>query len=349
MGHDRLGAKWVQSAALALLATACATRRESPPPPVPSAEDVRLIQRALDGWERAARELLGLEPEPLPWIVLFDLRRAWHLAADPACLEDARAVPSPWTFAGRRVPLHVQPHDGHVPLPDGASVPCAGTAYASLYDDSRRPYFVLALLEVWRQEPGAAAEPRLPEIILGVVSHEIVHTRQLVDVGRRVETLRARHPLPEKLHDDVVEERFGARPGFAEAWERETALFYEAASERDPQRRDELVRAALALAGERRARHFVAQERVYAEVEDLFLDMEGVAVWVAWRLAHPERVPSAAELAAERAHNTWSQDAGLALFLLVDALVPGWQRRVLGPELAAPFALLAEALGTDRP
>lgn len=336
--------------ALALVVAACAaTAAHVEPGPAPAPEDVRWIQRALDGWERASRDLLGLDPEPLPWIVLFDTTHAWHLAADPERLAGAAVVPSPWTFAGRTVPLHVLPVEDSVALPNGARIPVAGTAFASLCDEGRRPFFVLALLEVWRREPGAGAEPRLAEILLGVVSHEIVHTRQLVDVGRRVAGLRARHALPENLDDDVIEERFGERPGFREAYERESALFYQAASEGDPERRADLVRAALAVAAERRARWFAGEKRVWADVEDLFLDMEGVAVWTSWRLAHPETIPAAGTLAAERAHNTWSQDEGLALFLLVDALVPDWRARVLGPELAAPFALLAEAVGAERP
>ena len=44
----------------------------------------------------------------------------------------------------------------------------------------------------------------------------------------------------------------------------------------------------------------------------------------------------------------WSQDEGLALFLLVDALVPGWQARVFSATPASPFALLEEALSPGR-
>ncbi len=42
----------------------------------------------------------------------------------------------------------------------------------------------------------------------------------------------------------------------------------------------------------------------------------------------------------------WSQDQGLALFLLVDALVPNWQARVFAPAPASPFALLEEAVAS---
>jgi hypothetical protein len=41
----------------------------------------------------------------------------------------------------------------------------------------------------------------------------------------------------------------------------------------------------------------------------------------------------------------WSQEEGLALFLLVDRWMPGWVSRVLSPEMASPVVLLEEATG----
>jgi hypothetical protein len=39
----------------------------------------------------------------------------------------------------------------------------------------------------------------------------------------------------------------------------------------------------------------------------------------------------------------WSQEEGLALYLLVERFVPGWVERTMPPELASPVALLREA------
>ena len=40
----------------------------------------------------------------------------------------------------------------------------------------------------------------------------------------------------------------------------------------------------------------------------------------------------------------WSQELGLALFVLLDAMVPDWQKRIFEPLPPSPFALLEEAL-----
>ena len=59
--------------------------------------------------------------------------------------------------------------------------------------------------------------------------------------------------------------------------------------------------------------------------------MEGMGQWLAYRhLLSPRggAVPPAQALAAmRRGGQQWSQDHGLALLLVVDRLLPGWQQR----------------------
>ncbi|MEX2374254.1 MAG: hypothetical protein WD942_01545 [Dehalococcoidia bacterium] len=78
-----------------------------------------------------------------------------------------------------------------------------------------------------------------------------------------------------------------------------------------------------------------------------FLNMEGVAVWAAFKLSqtNPAFDIGIENPTVDRRRNSWSQDQGLALFLLIDELVPSWRDRVLGPELASPFELLEDAVG----
>lgn len=184
--------------------------------------------------------------------------------------------------------------------------------------------------------------------MLGVFSHEVVHTRQLEAVDRRVDELKRRYALPEKVDDDIVENRFKDVPGFREAHDGETDLFYAAASEADSARRRELVAKALALVRARQSRYFTGSDEVYRELEELFLNMEGVAVWASFKLSQidPRFDIGIKDPVIQRARNTWSQDEGLALFLLIDSMVPDWREHVLGPSLASPFALLEEAVGT---
>ena len=82
-------------------------------------------------------------------------------------------------------------------------------------------------------------------------------------------------------------------------------------------------------------------------LEDVFLTLEGVGNWTALGyMQAPEglRLPPADAMRRLRGDGqSWTQDEGLALFLVLDALVPQWQRRVLAREAISGFALLSEA------
>lgn len=317
-----------------------------------SEDEVRWIQMALDGWERVTDDILRLEASPLPWIVLFGRSCAWHLGPDEGLLPEGRPLHSRFTFAGEPVLVRAIRHDSAVWLPNGSTIPVQGAAFTSLYESAsgeQAPFFVLALPEVWREQ--FPEDPNLEAQMLGVASHELVHTRHISHVARRVEELKGRYELPERIHDDLVEERFAEVPDFRDAHERETDLLYRAVSEPDPVHKRVLVRQALEVVRARQDKYFRGPDAAYRELEELFLNMEGVAVWAAFKLS---QIDVAFDIGieapgADRRRNSWSQDQGLALFLLIDELVPNWRGRVLGPELASPFELLEEAVGRYSP
>lgn len=312
-----------------------------------SSENLSLIRDALGSWESLSREVLRLEDTSLPWMVLFDTRCTWHLAPGTPRPEKARGVKTPLVFAGEPVVVLAEPHGGEVALPDGSSRPAGeGTAFASLADDGKTPFFVLALLDVWSAQPKPVSDAEFARILRGVVSHEIVHTLQIRDVGRRVRELKTRYELPDRVHDDLIEELFRDEPGYREAFQKESDLFYAATQEGDPQRRRALIVQALDLVKKRHARYFTGSREAYREIDALFLNMEGVAVWAAYSVARrsSDDASDGSVRGFERKHNSWSQDEGFALQLLIDDLIPNWRRRMLGEELASPFDLLEESV-----
>jgi hypothetical protein len=314
-------------------------------------ESARWIQRALSSWERGSVEFLRLPPAPLPWIALFDTTCTWHLAPDASRLSGAQPDFVDLRFQGRAVLLWAQPHHGTVELPNGTSMPVTPTVYAAFSRALERPYFVLALPEVFRRDPAAARDPRLSERILGVVSHEILHTRQLPDLQRAIDALGQRTELPDRIDDNVVETRFGRDSTFRAAFEAERDLLYEAAFEPDTSRARGVAARAVTRIRERRARHFVGADEVYGRLEELFLNLEGAAEWLRFQLhrADPGDLGSDAEIVAfiRGRNNEWVQDEGLALFLVLDRFAGDWQSRLLGPDLASPIDALEEALRPD--
>jgi hypothetical protein len=294
--------------------------------------EARWIQTVLGGWEQVGPEILELQPQGLPWMVLFNKSCAWHLAADTTILAGADLVSTGLTYSGEGIPVGAKPHGNGVWLPNGSAIPVGGTAFTSIYVDAageQEPFVAFALMEVWRERfpPDAGPEfvARMEATFLGVAIHELVHTRQIKDVARRVEEWRSQYTLPEHLGDRMVEERFRDEPGFREAHDAETDLLYRAASEIDLEHKQALVRAALSLIRARQAEHFTGAAAIYKQLEELFLNMEGVAVWAAYKFSQLDPaydIGIGDDLVASRARNTWAQDQGLALYLLIDELVP---------------------------
>jgi hypothetical protein len=240
------------------------------------------------------------------------------------------------------------PHAGAVRLPDGRELAPAATAFTSLARSDSTVFVAIATEALWRDDPEQGARPAdwdryLPRALV----HELVHARQLAALAERLRPLQQYFGVA-VLDDDAVQQRFGRVRAFRTSVHRERDLLLDAGTARDrgAARRD--AAAALRLLRERRARHFTAEAEPFGELEDLFLDAEGVAQWAAFSVLRRDAPPDVrlGELvdAFRQGEEWWSQDEGFALYLALDALVPGWQRRIFGPSPPSAVELLAEAL-----
>lgn len=313
--------------------------------------DAGWIQRALDGWELVRRDFLLVDARPLPWILLYDASCLWELSpAGPALVAGAHMLEAPLTFAGVPVAVRATAHRGTVLLPNRLEIAAEVKASTMLYRNGRGTFFVMAMPSVWRADRRHAGKPFLDDYLQGAFVHELTHTLQLVPINRRLRRLIGRSDVPGQLTDDVIQTRFGGDRGFSRAFGRERDLYLRAAHTRDAAARRDLVRKALALTQGRHVAYFSGANEAYVEIEALFLTMEGAAQWAAYRLTRarsrrgPDPVHAMNLVRDDRRY--WSQELGLALFVLLDDMVPGWQARVFQPLSPSPFALLAGALET---
>lgn len=325
------------------------------------AADEAWVQRALDGWRWVLDEALAIDPR-LPWMVLFDATCTWQLGVPDGVPAAGQPVASALVFAGRPVALRSERHGGTVVLPNGKQRPPAPMAAGTPYEaaDGVVPFFALAMVDVWRQAAPDLDRPALERFFSGVAIHEMVHTLQIVDLDRRIGELGERFELPEDFDDDIVQTRFEGVAGCRELFEAERDLLFRAALATDEGAARTLARHGLGLLAARREHCFGAQGELYERLEDLFLNLEGLAVWSHFQLAlHdpavaflPEHEGAGAQelIAALQAKTKgyWTQDEGFALYLLLDRLVPDWRREVLTPELPSPVGLLARALAGDE-
>jgi hypothetical protein len=126
------------------------------------------------------------------------------------------------------------------------------------------------------------------------------------------------------------------------------ALYHRLAGADQASNLDELF-LGLASSQKRKERFFVGDKGGYSDLEDIFLAMEGMAMWVQYRTAR-ERAQAGEDwlktlIKVLERTGAWSQEEGLGLFLMIDRLVPDWQKRYLAPDFPSPFAVLREAIG----
>lgn len=316
--------------------TLSAAPMAEPLPPCRFASEVRSwTAQALGAWDRLDRERLRIAQPVTPVITLFDARCAYTLT--PSARGDFRV-------GLRRYSARASAHAGQVALPDGSPVPASRLAFASPTSDGGM-FFIMALPSLWQANGSEPRDWRLLSMV--VFMHEFAHTQQGVGLGRRVDDLLTRG-LPRDADDDIVQDRFGARPGYAAAYEAERDLFYRAATAAsDDAARADLAQAARRMA-ERRARWFTGADTVYAEADDVFLTLEGTGNWAAWTWLTDPRggrlSPDDATTFIRGGQTQWSQDHGLGIMLALDRVSPDWPAIAFAPRGVTADQMIARAL-----
>jgi hypothetical protein len=141
----------------------------------------------------------------------------------------------------------------------------------------------------------------------------MTHARQLYHFAPRLAEATARYQLPADLNDDAIQTRFEAVREFAAQVDAERDLLFAAASSDESMARG-LARKAKMQIDARRAVHFVGTDAKYAELEDVFLTMEGIAQWTSYRwLTHPRvALHDGSPEAPPLSNGTWTIQAGFS-------------------------------------
>ena len=236
-------------------------------------------------------------------------------------------------------------HAGEVALPDGEILPPVVASFAAA-GPGGTPFIAMALPSIWRAQ-GVSSDLGLEKMLFAVFVHEMAHTRQLAVYGPKLDELTVRWSLPEDLDDDAVQERFEDEPDFVASVDRERELLYAALEGNEEETRSR-ARQALNLIEERRSRWYVGADERYTELEDVFLTLEGVGNFAgyAW-LVHAEggaTPPEVAVAGMRRGGRRWSQDEGMAVFLVLQRLNPHWSKGAFGAVPESGLQLLADGV-----
>lgn len=324
--------KFTAALAALLMTSACA---HVPAPAAASSctmasAERRWIDGALDAWSFVRREKLHLTDSFRPTIILFDNRCRFEAPAGDALR---------WTGAE---------HGGSVALPDGNSIPPGVISFART-DKQDRAFFVMALPPVW-QAAKITSGLDFDSFLTVVFLHEFMHTRQAYFVTPRLAAVAMpANNIPEGTgDDDAIKEHFKADPAYVTAYERERDLLYAAAGEPDLKKAKAIAAEALTAMRARQARWFVGPNAAWKEYDDIFLTMEGIGQWVGYSWLTDPRGKgidaATAEREIRRKKANWTQEQGLALFLVLDRMLPGWQEMAFAPDPVMGIDLLARAV-----
>lgn len=313
------------------------------------------MQAVLDNWERICGHDLHTYLEPLPWIIFYDDVQAWHLMPEKHRLPAHTDLSASLTYAGRTIRLiRVAHREGKLWVPDRDPLDATRPlAFTMPYDNDKKCFFIAPVPTLYRRLGRAEQSHDLDELFFGATAHELTHTRQMVYAAQQIAFLRARAKLPASIDDNIIEREFAVNEDYKRLFDEEHKLLPSAVMASDLADCRQKVRQILASAQRRKASFFVGNKAGYSRLEDIFLTMEGIAMWVQYRTAL-ERAPQGEDhlktlLKMMEAADSWSQEEGLGLFLLLDRLMPNWQRRFLAPDLPSPFTVLREVINRRPP
>lgn len=330
---------WTSLGLVVLCASPLVAQRplSSVPPETPacafSASDQAWVERSIEAWYLAAREIAHIARPPSYRAILFD---------GSCVLSSEDALTS---FDGKAPTWKAAPHGGAVAMPDGTELPVGVASFTSGKDGAF--WLVMSTPSVW-QAGGIGKGDELATTMVAVLLHEASHVAQLTPYGRRLDKLIADNGLPDTFGDDAVQDRFRSNPEFAASIARETAKFLQAAAQEDDGEARLLVYEGREMMQERAARWFVGEDAYLAEAEDLWLTFEGAGQWVGYQwLIHPQGGGKEPEdvLPTFARDPSWVQGQGFALVMALDRIAgPDWKRHAFGDGAQTVLEMLDAAL-----
>lgn len=174
--------------------------------------------------------------------------------------------------------------------------------------------------------------------------HEYSHVEQLPVLQPLFDSASRHFTTPRDLSDDRLQQVFEHDTAYA----KERDLLYAAANEPDSAKALAFAREAYASMVARQHRWFVGENAVWKPYDDLFLTMEGIDQWDAYAWLSDPRGAAMSKLDAQNKmrgkRHWWTQDEGLALFLVVDRFPPGWPQRAFARQPLLGIDLLKDAV-----
>lgn len=300
------------------------------------------LSKWFNAWDLVSRQVLSLSAEPAPEMLFYDSTYVYTTSAVSA--PKGIAIKGP-ALSGKQLAWKKMPHKGELILPDGQKVPVGLMSFAGSAKDGKS-FFVMGAPSFWKTAGVKSDELGLDNLLTGVFLHEFSHIRQFNGFGTMVGAIESSHAFGGiEMSDDIVQDHFKKDSAYIKDFRFETGKFYEAAFAASTEQARSLAKEGLDMLRSRHAKYFTDDKAILSELDHIFLSMEGMGQYlaVAW-LIHPKGGNLSLDTAVDgfrRKRNQWSQEEGLALFLLLTKLTtPDWKATMFSEKPVSVIALL---------
>lgn len=302
------------------------------------------IVKTVDVWEKVRKDSLYISSHKLPRLILFNESCVWNINANSAEFATNSAAKDKIVLNKKSYDLFASKHEGKIALPENGEIPAQLLTFAATYGNGEKAFLVSAMPSIWRNAPHLREEKNLEILIASVFVHEMTHTFHR-KYHAKLDVIEKKLKDVEDFDDDIIQNSFGKNEEFKNAYEKEHELLFQAVGEKDLTKKRELAKAVFEKIKERRKQFFTGENAIYEEIEEIFLTMEGAANWAAYKSAINQGLNETDALKLiRRGGKYWSQDEGIGLFLLIDALFPKWQKKAFGKSQMSVTNLLGEAV-----
>jgi hypothetical protein len=306
------------------------------------------VKKWFTAWELVSKEIYRIKTLQPVEFVFFDQTDVFSTSA--VSIPNGLTLSGP-SLPGRKLGWKKANHNGKITLPDGQIVPIGLMSFAApLGKDGRNSFFVMPLPDFWRKAGVESRELGFENLLTGIFLHEFSHSQQMHNFGRKLSEYERKHTDKIEFSDDLIQNYFETDADYTREFLVETELFYAAAQ----QKSDQKLSQALDLYKKRQSDHFTGGKQNLKELDDFFLTMEGLGQFTmyAWMI-HPKGgkvLPQAALTGVRRGKKSWSQDEGLALFLVLHNLAgpEKWAKPMFGTETVSVIELIGQNFGQTK-
>ncbi len=306
------------------------------------------VDKWFSAWELVSKKIYHINSMQPVDFLFFDEQYVY--ATSPVSIPVGEVVDGPKIF-NQVLPWKKAKHQGTVTLPDKQIVPIGLMSFASPLDSlGQTAFFVMPLPDFWKNAGVTSTELGLDNLVTGVFLHEFSHTQQMMNFGRRMTEYENKYSFKTGFSDDIVQDHFEADTQYNLQFRREVKLLYDAAEVKEKSKQKKLISQALGMLRNRQDIYFTRELEILKEIDDFFLSMEGIGQYsmYAW-LIHPEGGAISKKLAlpgVRRGGRSWSQEEGLALFLVLANLSEPaeWAAPMFGKETSSVIEMIAKKL-----